>query len=70
MNSFVKDLYLFSGIDLIAIDEAHCVPQWGHDFRAAFRSLGQLKKAFPKVSYLENSIAIILNIDGRRTISI
>ena len=41
--------FIFAGIDLIAIDEAHCVSQWGHDFRAAFRSLGQLKKAFPKV---------------------
>ena len=42
---------LFStGIDLIAIDEAHCVSQWGHDFRSAYRSLGNLKKNFPSVS--------------------
>ena len=45
-------LNFIAGIDLIAIDEAHCVSQWGHDFRAAFRSLGQLKTAFPGVIYV------------------
>ena len=30
---------MIAGIDLIAIDKVHCVSQWGHDFKAAFRSL-------------------------------
>jgi len=34
---------------LIAIDEAHCVSQWGHDFRADYLSLGQLADYFPGV---------------------
>lgn len=34
---------------LIAIDEAHCVSQWGHDFRPDYRALGQLATAFPGV---------------------
>ena len=39
-------------INLIAIDEAHCVSQWGHDFRPAYLKIVQLKEYFPKVSFL------------------
>ncbi|MFZ4077135.1 MAG: DNA helicase RecQ [Legionellaceae bacterium] len=36
-------------ISLFAIDEAHCISQWGHDFRKEYSSLGQLKTHFPKI---------------------
>ncbi|WP_426092588.1 RecQ family ATP-dependent DNA helicase [Flavobacterium sp. DSR3-2] len=39
-------------INLITIDEAHCVSQWGHDFRPAYLKISELKKHFPKVPFL------------------
>lgn len=37
-------------ISLIAIDEAHCVSQWGHEFRKDYTRLGELKSRFPNVT--------------------
>jgi ATP-dependent DNA helicase RecQ len=36
-------------LSLIAIDEAHCLSQWGHDFRPEYRGLDRLAKIFPDV---------------------
>jgi ATP-dependent DNA helicase RecQ len=37
---------------LIAVDEAHCISQWGHDFRPAYRNLRQLKQRFGRIPVL------------------
>ena len=36
-------------VSLIAVDEAHCISQWGHDFRPEYSQLGVLRQTFPQV---------------------
>ncbi len=36
-------------VNLIAVDEAHCISEWGHDFRPDYRNLNVLKKIFPNI---------------------
>ena len=42
---YLKDIQ----VSLFAVDEAHCISHWGHDFRPEYLVLGQLKKQFPLV---------------------
>jgi ATP-dependent DNA helicase RecQ len=39
-------------VALIAIDEAHCVSQWGHDFRPEYAALGGLREHFPNTPFI------------------
>ena len=39
-------------ISLIAIDEAHCISEWGHDFRPSYRKINVLREIFPQVPLL------------------
>ncbi|MCG9684733.1 ATP-dependent DNA helicase RecQ [Vibrio sp. Isolate23] len=51
MRDFLERLESLS-LSMIAVDEAHCISQWGHDFRPEYASLGQIKRQFPHVPFM------------------
>jgi len=48
LSGFLADLQRWQ-VSLLAIDEAHCISEWGHDFRPEYRQLSQLRELAPKV---------------------
>ena len=51
LSGFLTDLQKWD-VQLIAIDEAHCISEWGHDFRPEYRQIADLRKHFPKVPFM------------------
>ena len=50
VNTGLLDLLARVGVKRFAIDEAHCISQWGHDFRPEYRQLALLRDRFPSAS--------------------
>lgn len=50
--SYLENIFNTITVSLIAIDEAHCISAWGHDFRPAYTNLGYLKNRFPSTPIL------------------
>ena len=46
---FLQQIIKSVGVSAIAIDEAHCVSEWGHDFRPEYRQLKQLRREYPQI---------------------
>ncbi|MCK4997954.1 MAG: DNA helicase RecQ [Anaerohalosphaera sp.] len=62
-EGFIEFLQGFK-LSLIAIDEAHCVSMWGHDFRPEYRQLSCLKEMFPGVAVHAYTATATENVRG------
>ena len=50
--SLLDEVHKRIGVSLFAVDEAHCVSEWGHDFRPEYRLLGRLRDRYPSTPML------------------
>ena len=51
MDNFIDQISHWH-LSMVAVDEAHCISQWGHDFRPEYAALGQLRKHLPTVPFI------------------
>src|SRR5438874_1712403 len=52
LSDLVRERIKYMNVNLIAVDEAHCISQWGYDFRPSYLHIADLRKLHPKVPVL------------------
>jgi len=51
-NELVQKKISEMNVNLIAVDEAHCISEWGHNFRPSYRNISEIRKVFPETPIL------------------
>lgn len=51
MDNFIDHISHWH-LSMVAVDEAHCISQWGHDFRPEYAALGQLRQRLPGIPFI------------------
>jgi ATP-dependent DNA helicase RecQ len=51
-STFIQQKIKELNVSLVAIDEAHCISEWGHDFRPSYRNIKVLKEIIPDVNFI------------------
>lgn len=79
MKEGILDLLSSVNVECLTIDEAHCISEWGHDFRPEYRQLSDVRKRFPHAVCLamtatatprvREDIQQNLNIDGKKLVA-
>lgn len=49
LNTVLARLVSKPGVNALVVDEAHCVSEWGHDFRREYRQLAQVRRRYPRI---------------------
>ena len=61
VNSDLFRIFQKAGVRTFAIDEAHCISHWGHDFRPEYRQLNRLREFFPDATFHSCTTYLLLS---------